>query len=68
MSVFVYGVRLANEGCQNKVWGMRLQLFTKENTQMKEKDGVERDRKEENVRTTERRDSEWNPWEQKYSC
>lgn len=37
---------------------MRLQLFTKENTQMKEKDGVERDRKEEYVRTTERRDSE----------
>lgn len=42
MSVFVYSVRLANEGCQNKVWGIRSQLFTKENRQMKEKDSVKR--------------------------
>lgn len=40
--VFVYSVSLANEGCQNKVWGFRSQLFTKENRQMKEKDSVER--------------------------
>lgn len=47
---------------------MRLQLFTKESAQMKGKGRVERDRKDGNVRMTERRDSEWNPWEQKYSC
>lgn len=33
MSVFVCSVRLANEGCQNKVRGARLQLFTEEDRQ-----------------------------------
>lgn len=48
---------------------MRPQLFAKENRQdWREGQRGKRRKEKQNVRMTERRDREWDPWEQKYSC